>query len=75
MITKFQNRNYKNQDRFNDQNKEKIDKAFRNDMAEICDKYGGDFLCETSAKVYYGAVKLFGKDLNSSTSTAGNWTE
>ncbi|PGH00771.1 hypothetical protein AJ79_08109 [Helicocarpus griseus UAMH5409] len=59
----FGYRNYKDQDRFSDSNKEKIDKNFRDDMYNQCEQDEPDKVddCKRIADIYYWAVSRFGK--------------
>lgn len=60
----FGYRNYKEQDRFDENNRRTIDDNFRGDMNDQC---GSDTTCRGVATVYYQAVRHFGA---SSSSTA-----
>lgn len=54
----FGYRNYKNQERFNDDTRLKIDDHFKADMYSTC---GDDSACKSAADVYYWAVRQFGE--------------
>ncbi|KAI9164104.1 hypothetical protein HJFPF1_05740 [Paramyrothecium foliicola] len=57
----FGYRNYKNQNRFTDANKLRIDNNFRTDLYYQCDVSGSGSLCRGLANVYYNAVRAFGR--------------
>lgn len=54
--------NYKNQDRFTEQNKDRIDSNFKSDMYNECATRGSvsKTVCEGIADIYYEAVSTFG---------------
>lgn len=54
--------NYKNQDRFTDDNKHRIDLNFKADLYNECNKHGAvsGLVCKGIANVYYEAVSVFG---------------
>jgi hypothetical protein len=59
----FGYRNYKNQGRFTDSARERIDKQFREDMSAICSEFTGDANyteCQAARDAYYRAVRQFG---------------
>lgn len=62
----FGYRNYEAQQRFNAENRARIDENFRSDMASNCD---ARLTCHATAHVYYWAVREFG-DTAASTSEA-----
>ena len=65
----FGYRNYKAQGRFSEDNKDKIDSNFRQDLYNECDKKSvvSRAVCRGTAKIYYEAVSSFGgkRDLSS----------
>lgn len=54
--------NYKDQDRFTDDNKHRIDLNFKADLYNECNKHGAvsGLVCKGIANVYYEAVNVFG---------------
>jgi hypothetical protein len=58
----FGYRNYKNQGRFTDANKLRIDNGLRSDLYYQCDVSGSGSLCRGLADVYYRAVRAFGRN-------------
>ena len=54
--------NYKDQDRFSDSSKDKIDSNFKKDMYNECNSHGklGAVVCKGIANIYYEAVSTFG---------------
>ncbi|TDD05941.1 hypothetical protein E1181_14075 [Saccharopolyspora terrae] len=58
----FGYRNYKSQERFTEDNRLEIDDNFRDDMYTACD---GDGACESTADLYYQAVRQFGGSASS----------
>ncbi|CAG8552217.1 5783_t:CDS:1 [Racocetra persica] len=61
----FGYRNYKNQGRFTEDNRAKIDNNFKKDMFDICKEFKGlkSFLgvkCRRIAEIYFNAVRAFG---------------
>jgi hypothetical protein len=56
----FGYRNYKAQNRFTDAGKLRIDNNFRNDLYHQCATTSAVGTCETTADVYYWAVRAFG---------------
>jgi len=59
----FGYRNYKQQDRFTEPNRKRIDDNFKKDLYNECSKYGvpGSWECRGLANVYYQAVRMFGR--------------
>jgi hypothetical protein len=53
----FGYRNYKRQGRFTEPNRLSLDNRFKSDMYELC---AGNWVCNRTADVYYGAVREFG---------------
>ncbi|NYI03283.1 phospholipase [Allostreptomyces psammosilenae] len=53
----FGYRNYKLQERFTETNRASIDNVFLEDLTTIC---AGDALCQTTAMIYYLAVRVAG---------------
>ncbi|GAB3208248.1 hypothetical protein GCM10027294_18130 [Marinactinospora endophytica] len=53
----FGYRNYKQQSRFTEEARLRIDNQFRTDMYSVC---GGNVLCRGVAVIYYNAVREFG---------------
>ena len=57
----FGYRNYKAQDRFSDDNKDKIDTNFKNDLYDQCETEDNVDGCKKIADIYYWAVSNIGK--------------
>ncbi|KAK3396712.1 prokaryotic phospholipase A2-domain-containing protein [Sordaria brevicollis] len=57
----FGYRNYKDQSRFSDANKKKIDDNFKEDLVFQCTNNGHGTACKALAQVYYLAVRAFGR--------------
>ncbi|KAI6783458.1 uncharacterized protein J7T54_005487 [Emericellopsis cladophorae] len=58
----FGYRNYKDQGRFSDANKLRIDDKFKSDMYGQCAGESAQGACEALANVYYQAVRWFGRE-------------
>ncbi|MCW2883110.1 MAG: putative secretory phospholipase [Sphaerisporangium sp.] len=61
----FGYRNYKRQNRFNENNRGQIDNNFKDDMYDVCRQYSGTqsykgVLCRRTADTYYAAVRNLG---------------
>lgn len=56
----FGYRNYKDQDRFTDENKDKIDSNFKSDMYNQCATEDNEDNCQDIADIYYWAVSHIG---------------
>lgn len=58
----FGYRNFKAQSRFTEENRERIDDKFLNDLYNECANYWGfsNYVCEGLADTYYAAVREFG---------------
>lgn len=57
----FGYQNYRDQDRFTEENKAKIDSNFLSDLDYQCEEYGQHVsICDALAEVYYWAVREFG---------------
>ncbi|KAF2824655.1 hypothetical protein CC86DRAFT_407818 [Ophiobolus disseminans] len=57
----FGYRNFKQQNRFSDANKERIDSNFKKDLFNQCKSETSRTACDKIATIYYNGVVLFGK--------------
>ncbi|CAG9977298.1 unnamed protein product [Clonostachys byssicola] len=54
--------NYRDQSRFTESGKKKIDDNFLSDLRYLCESEEAKFACDALAEVYYAAVRAFGGD-------------